>query len=166
VRDSNIGRITGTWGGILSGVAALITAVTLSIIDTAGDKAEKADDKAEMVLDLFRDRFNAAQSERERLQRELEYQRNMNAKLFRMISELRKQAPTSEPEEVPAPVMTSSRPSYKPTRSGSGGDALTEALKGLSEEDQLDLPEPPPEPEPAPVQAQLPVDLEELLPKK
>lgn len=162
MRDSNIGRITGTWGGILSGIAALITAVTLSIIDTAGDKAEKADDKAEMVLDLFRDRFNAAQSERERIQRELEYQREMNAKLFRMITELKQEAPVCESEV--APPVPVARPVSRPSSPVS--DSLEEALENLPPEDRLDLPAPPPEPAPIPVQAQLPATLEDLLPKK
>lgn len=152
-------------GGMLVGIAAIITAcipLFLAVTSDSSDKAEKADDKAELVLDLFRDRFNAAQAERARIQRELEYQRGLNAKLFGMVANLRK-APKTAPEvEEPKPVH---RP--KPTAKGSSGsDLLSKALQDLSAEDQFDLPEPPPAAPAQMEQKQLPRDLEELVSKK
>ncbi len=146
-------------GGMLVGVAAIITAcipLFLTVTSDTDDKAEKADDKAELVLDLFRDRFNEAQSERERIQRALEYQRDLNAKLFRMVAELRRKDTPSSPTPTPKPVRSGG---------GGGGDALTKAIRALPPEDQFDLPEPPPAQAKAPVQQKLPSDLEELLKK-
>ena len=86
---TTLGRITGTWGGILTGFAAILTAVGLNITDTSGERAQKADDKSELVLDLIKGQFKFAEKERDRISKELEYQRGINAKLFQMVSELR-----------------------------------------------------------------------------
>jgi hypothetical protein len=176
MRDSKIGKVTGTWGGILTGVAAILTAVGLNVTDTSDEQAQRADEKSELVLDLFRDRFNTAEADRLRMQKELEYYRAISAKLLRMVDELEDQlegegAPAPDPEP-PAPVWTPTRiPARGAAKSSKGSimeDPLAAALDDMDPEDQFDLPEPPPEAAPPPQQQQmqLPENLEDILPKK
>jgi len=160
--QSKIGKVTGTWGGILSGVAAMLTAVGLSVTDTSGDKAQKADDKSELVLDLIKDQFKFAEKERDRLSKELTYQREINAKLFRMVADLRVEM-WEEPTPEPAPPAHRWRPSKAPK---STNDPLEEAIGNLSMDEQLDMPEPPEQEDESPLQAILPEDLEDMLPEK
>jgi len=183
--ESRAAKITGTWGGILSGVAALITAVGFNVFDTADEKAQKADDKSEMVLDLIRDQFKSAEKDRERLARELEYQRSINAKLFSMVTELRVELSmvdsAVEEESGPEPAVyeggIGGGSSGAPMGYGSGGrkmskslridDPLSAAIEELPEEDQFDLPEPPPvEPMVQQNADSLPANLEDLISKK
>ena len=126
-----------------------------------------------MVLDLIRDQFQTAAKDRERLGRELEYQRAINAKLFSMIGGLRREFAAAARIELdePEPSWTAPvRPSSGAARGAAGyaivEDPLAAAIEDLPEEDRFDLPEPPPA---APVQQKaldLPNDLEDLIKKK
>ena len=171
--DSRVAKIGGTWGGIFSGIAALITAIGLNVFDTAGDQAEKADQKSEMVLDLIRDQLKSAENDRDRFLRELEYQRTINAKLFNMVTELRLQINSlgTHEQAVEAVVVDGDGNGGGGAGSGSmgygsGGSALSAAIKRLPPEDQFDLPEPPPKPPAQQKASSLPTDLEDLFAKQ
>ena len=170
--ESKIGRITGTWGGILSGVAAIITAVALSVTDTGEEKAKKADDKSELVLDLVKAQLEFAEKERTQLREELSYQRNLNVRVFAILDELRDDI-NDIPVSAPLPASTPAR--LRPLSSHrSSGAAVVEAVEeeGAAEEEPLlsldDLLFPTATLEEAPVQQQaaaLPENLEDLIEK-
>jgi hypothetical protein len=159
-------------GGVLLGVAAIITAVVPLFTNQADEKAERADDKAELVMELIKQHLEFQGQQIDEVKRDTRDLRRFLRYMYTKGEWLEEGAYEPAPPPPPAPSTAGI--------GGGGGSGMgfgggIGILSSLGRDDDVPVPEdigeiieePPEEP---PIQAQAPLpspkELDSLLSKK
>jgi hypothetical protein len=147
-------------GGMLVGVAAIITALVPLFTNTAGDRADKADDKAELVMALIKQHLEFQGKEIDELKQE---NRDFRKVMRHFMGH---NAWIGEGAAEPEPPPPEPAPTYQPVARPASGGGGAGSLMALALDDEMPVPdeeleeiaelieEEPPE---APIQQQAPI---------
>ena len=142
-------------GGLLMGIAAVLTAVVPLFTNKDGEKAEKADDKAELVMALINQHLEFLGKEVDELkENDRDFQKTLRWMMrAHTASDGWIEAPTPQPEPEPRPPRARAR------SAGGGSGAAYSSGSGSAYVEAMDMLAPYPEPE----EEEIPEEIQEII---